>query len=272
MPCPLVTLLTDFGTADGYVAAMRGVLYRLCPHARHVTISHEIPPQGVWRGAFVLASAAPWFPPGTVHLAVVDPGVGTDRRAIVVEAGRQVLVGPDNGLFTLVLDRAPDARVFEITRRDLGPREIHPTFHGRDLFAPAAAHLAGGLPSDELGPPVDDPVWLAIEPPVVADDRLELTVLDVDRCGNVATNLPRGALVPPRPGLVPRLGVPGQPPRRLARTYAESAPGATIVLWGSSGWLEIARNRDSAATALGLSPGDRVQLALAWSDADPPAE
>ncbi len=268
MSAPLVTLLTDFGTADGYVAAMRGVLIRLCPQARHVTISHEIPPQDVRRGAFVLASAAPWFPPDTVHLAVVDPGVGTDRRAIVVEAGRHLHVGPDNGLFTLVLDRVPDARVFEIARRDLGPREIHPTFHGRDLFAPVAAHLAGGLPPDELGPPIDDPVRLSIEPPLVAEDRLELTVLDVDRFGNVTTNLPRGGLVAPRAGLAPRIGVPDQPPRPLARTYAESAPGGTVVLWGSSGWLEIARNRDSAAAALGLAPGDRVRLALAWGEAD----
>jgi len=264
MSTPLITLLTDFGTADAYVAAMRGVLLRLCPAARHVTITHEVPPQDVWRGAFVLAGAAPWFPPRTVHLAVVDPGVGTDRRAIVVASGSHLFVGPDNGLFTLVLDRDPRARVLRIDRRDLGPVRIHPTFHGRDLFAPVAARLAAGLDPGQLGPPIDDPVRLALEPARVGADRIEVTVLDVDRFGNVTTNLAPGDLVPPAPGRTPRLGLPGQPARPLARTYAEAEPGATILLWGSSGWLEIARNRDSAAEALGLGPGDRLRLSLAW--------
>ncbi|GAB4222778.1 MAG: hypothetical protein Kow0062_21420 [Acidobacteriota bacterium] len=264
MDRPVVTLLTDFGTADGYVAAMRGVLCRLCPEARQVTISHEIPPQDVWRGAWVLATAAPWFPPGTVHLAVVDPGVGTDRRPIVVRAGGQTCVGPDNGLFTHVLDGDPDAAVHVIARRDLGPRRIAPTFHGRDLFAPAAAHLVRGLAPGDLGPRIDDPVRLPVEPPRVTGDALELTVLDVDRFGNVTTNLARHALVPPRAGLEPRVGLPGRPPGPLALTYAEAEPGATVVLWGSSDRLEIARNRDSAAAALGLAPGDRIRLALRW--------
>ncbi|MDH3285304.1 MAG: SAM-dependent chlorinase/fluorinase, partial [Acidobacteriota bacterium] len=193
---PIISLTTDFGVSGPYVGAMRGVLLSRCPSARLVDITHRIPPHDVLAGAFVLAAAAPWFPDGTIHLAVVDPGVGGVRRALVVQTHRQLYVGPDNGLFTAILDREPRAALYAIDRSRLGLMEAHPTFHGRDLFAPVAAELASGLEPSRVGERVSDPVrgWSAGPRACGPDGSLELRVLDVDRFGNVTTDLTREIL------------------------------------------------------------------------------
>ena len=171
-PTPIVTLTTDCGCGDYYVGAMKGAILRIAPEAQLVDISHQIPPQDVLAAAFVLRHAAREFPPGTVHLAVVDPGVGTQRRPLALQSSGHLWVGPDNGLFSFVLDRA-DSRVHEIIRRDLGRPDPSNTFHGRDLFAPLAAHLCRGLDLAAVGPPVADPVRLAESAPCKSAGRID---------------------------------------------------------------------------------------------------
>lgn len=259
---PLITLLTDFGAHDAYVGAMRGVLLSRCPAVNLVDITHEVPPHDIRRADFLLAAAAPWFPDGTIHLAIVDPGVGGSRRAIVLETDRHLFVGPDNGLFTRVADRAAAWQAFELDPARLGLSEVHPTFHGRDLFAPAAAALAGGRGAEELGARVSNLVRISLAKPSRSSvDELELVVLHVDRFGNVVTSL----------GLDSRESAPGDPPWTivcegrpvplpLAATYSEASPGTLFAIWGSSGWLEISLAQARADTILGVGTGDRLVI------------
>ncbi len=272
---PVVTLITDFNTADGYVGAMKGVVLSICPRAQLVDITHAIPPQDVCRAAFALYNAARFFPAGTIHLAVVDPGVGTPRRPLAARVGGMTYVGPDNGLFTLVLQAHPPEMVVELQNPAYRAGEVSHTFHGRDLFAPTAAHLAAGVPLREFGPAVDD--WVALPlPPLTLrpPDQVAGEVVYCDHFGNAVTNI--GVLRWEREGLaltpllndhrlalrlpadvrVERLG------RRLplCTTYGEVASGAPLALVGSSGWLEIAVRDGSAAAVLGLQPGDKVFL------------
>lgn len=262
---PIITLLTDFGTDAGYAGAVSGVLLSYCPDARLVTIAHDVPAHDVLAGAFTLASAAPWFPHGTVHLAVVDPGVGGSRRGIVVDADGQHFVGPDNGIFTFLYQRSRSCRVHVIERHELGLATIHPTFHGRDLFAPIAGRLAQGQDAREFGRVIHDPIRLAIPDVGQRDGALVLSVLHIDRFGNVTTNATEAALA--------RAGAPlsaarvttsdGQArPVRRVRAYADARGGEIVLLLGSAGYLEIARDRASAAEALGISAGDELTLSF----------
>src|SRR5688572_29785189 len=189
---PVIALLTDFGTQDHYVGAMKGAILSVCPEAQLVDIVHELPPHDVEAAAFALAAAHPAFPPGTVFLTVVDPGVGSSRRALVLETRGWRFVAPDNGLLTLILADHPDARLHEVTNTSLFRDEVSATFHGRDVFGPVAGHLARGLPLEEVGPPARDPVRLSL-PPLRRHDGAswEAAVLHVDRFGNLTTNLTR---------------------------------------------------------------------------------
>lgn len=257
---PIVTLLTDFGTEGPYAAALRGVLLARCPDATIVDLTHEIPRHDIPGGAYVLAAAAPWYPAGTVNLAVVDPGVGGPRRAVAVVAGGQFFVGPDNGLFTLVAERGAEFR--EIDPGPLGVRAPSATFHGRDLFAPAAAALASGTAFAAIGAPVTDPVRLDLTPRA-AGGRLSARVLHVDRFGNVTTaitpaDLTRAGFADPAALTLDDPRVPAMP---LVRTYGEGPPDRPFLLWGSSGRLEIALDRASAAARLGVRAGDEVVFA-----------
>lgn len=272
MRSELVTLLTDFGLTDPYVGAMKGAMLSAAPGVRLVDISHEVPPHDVLAGSYLLACAAPWFPEGTVHVAVVDPGVGSDRRAVAVRTARHVYVAPDNGLLTAALDRDPpvEARVVEPARLELG--NLHPTFHGRDLFGPVGARLAAGLDVSSCGPDAA-PLVRAYQPPSTTspDGTITATVLHVDRFGNVTTNLTPDDLT----GLVPELentvpgGMnpapplsldPGDSPLPWHPSYSYAEPSTLFLLWGSSGYLEIAINRQSAATRLALRPGAPLTL------------
>jgi S-adenosylmethionine hydrolase len=283
----LITLTTDFGTADGYVGAMKGVILGIAPDARLVDISHEIAPQNVRQAAYVLYSTYPFFPPHTVHLVVVDPGVGSTRRPIALRTEAGTFVGPDNGVFSYVGACEPDAVIVELAEpRYRLPRASH-TFHGRDVFAPAAAHLAAGVPITALGPPVCDPVTFPRPRLEVAPDSITGEVLHADRFGNVVTSVGhivwRGdelVLDPAFQGAGDRgregekgehvcfkageatVVVAGQEIAGVRRTYAEVEPGETLALVGSAGHLEIAVREGNAARMLGLCPGDAVMLRL----------
>jgi S-adenosylmethionine hydrolase len=242
---PLVTLLTDFGTADGYVAEMKGVLMSSVPEAMLLDLSHELAPQDVESARLALARCWRRFPPATVHLVVVDPGVGSSRRALAVESDDRLLVGPDNGVLSPALLLA-GARVVELPI----PPTASPTFHGRDVFAPAAALLAAGAPLDTLGSPVTDAIVRRTpEARRRADGALEGEVIAVDRFGNAITNL-----------LSRRGGVLEVAGRSLPvrRTYADVARGDAVALCGSSGLVEVAVRDGSAASVLGIRRGTIV--------------
>jgi S-adenosylmethionine hydrolase len=248
----IITLTTDFGTREGYVGTIKGVLLSIAPQARLVDISHEIEPHDIRQAAYVLAAAAPYFPSGTLHLAVVDPGVGSARRALVIRTSRAFLVGPDNGLFTLLLQDEPDAECYAITHPAFMLPRVSATFHGRDVFAPAAAHLACGVSPAEFGPRVTDAVRLALPQPVQQPDGTWLgQVLYADHFGNLVTSIRQEHLH--SLGHI-EITLGQQRLTGLQRTYAESAPGELIALVGSSGHLEISVVKGNAAHTLGLGP------------------
>jgi len=298
-PTPLVTLTTDFGTTDGYVGTMKGVIFNIVPSARLVDISHEIAPQDVRQAAYVLYTAYPFFPPHTVHIVVVDPGVGSARRPIALRTPAGYFVGPDNGVFSYVMACEPVEALVELADPRYRLPQVSRTFHGRDVFAPAAAHLAAGVPIMALGPPVRDPVTLP--PP-----RLEITsggvtgeVLHADHFGNVITSIgllvwsggellldpafqqargkrqEAGGRMQEAGGGKQEVGgrgqvrvgaaeavvvVAGQEIAGVYRTYAQVEPGEVLALVGSEGHLEIAVREGHAARRLGLRPGDAVVL------------
>jgi S-adenosylmethionine hydrolase len=190
----IITLTTDFGTRDGYVGAMKGVILGVAPTASVVDISHEISPQDVAEGAFVLASACPCFPPATIHVAVVDPGVGTERRGVLIETERYVLIGPDNGLFSGVLAVDPLVRAVSLENPSLMRPDVSATFHGRDVFAPAAAHIARGVPVAEFGPEVASPVELNLWRAESTSGCVTGRVVHIDGFGNCVTNIGRAAV------------------------------------------------------------------------------
>jgi S-adenosylmethionine hydrolase len=265
---PIITLTSDFGLRDPYVAAMKGVILDINPTATMVDVSHDVEPQRVAQGAFVLGAALPYFPRGTVHLAVVDPGVGGERRGLVLATPRGLFVGPDNGLLSPALpDEAragatepgqasavplPEGhRAFAITRRQYMREPVSTTFHGRDVFAPVAAHLSLGVDAEESGERVDS--VLAFPPFRArrrADGGLEGRVLHVDRFGNLVTDVRAEDL--PAGGVWIEIG--GQVIRGLRRTYEEA--GGLAALVGSSGYLEVALPGGSAAAELGVDIGD----------------
>lgn len=255
----IVTLLTDFGTVDAFVGVMKGVILGINPAARLVDLTHEIPAHDVEAAAFVLHTTYRFFPPGTVHVVVVDPGVGSARRAIAVEAGKQVFVAPDNGVLSYVFAREPAFEAVAVERRDLCLAEVSATFHGRDVFAPIAAHLSLGLPLEELGPRVESVVQGAIAQPVAEGRRAWGRVVYFDRFGNAITNLPRELVVGATESEV-KVVVGGHTVRGLAHCYEQGGQEAPIALWGSSGYLEIAVRRASARDLLGLTRGQEVVI------------
>jgi S-adenosylmethionine hydrolase len=245
---PLITLLTDFGTADGYVAEMKGVIFSHVPEAQVVDISHDIAPQDVDGARLAVARYWRKFPEGTVHVIVVDPGVGSPRAAIAVASDGRFLVGPDNGALSPALLVA-GARVVSLSI----PAQAAPTFHGRDVFAPAGSLLATGAPLDSLGPPLDEPVVRRTpEAKRLADGTISGEVIAIDRFGNLITNL-----VAPRGGTV---AIAGRVIGPLGRTYADVLSGELVAVVGSSGLVEIAVRDGSAARELGVGRGASVLL------------
>jgi len=260
---PLIALLTDFGTRDHYVAAMKAVALGICPEAVLIDITHEIEPQDVCGGALELAACYRDFPDGTVFLVVVDPGVGSARRAIAAEAGGYRFVAPDNGVLGVVFDATPPARVVELTEPRYARARVTRTFEGRDRFAPAAAWLAAGVDLTALGRPVADPERLRVPRPEVRDAGVVGEIVRVDRFGNLISNIGRAlvdALARPRGAAAPEIRVGGRLVAQLVATYAEVAPGEVCALFGSSDHLEVAVRGGSAARALGLGRGAAVHV------------
>ena len=254
---PLITLLSDFGLVDGYVGAMKGVLLRRCPEARLIDLSHEIAPGAIDMGAYVLHQAGPWFPEAAIHLAVVDPGVGSGRRAVVLDSGTHRYVAPDNGLLTLVLETAPDGRAFLIENEALWEPEVSPVFHGRDIFSPVAAHLASGGGFEAVGPQVALDSLVRRPWPLYSHTDTVRTgqVIHVDRFGNLVTNLRiHGAENAIGTVEVSGYRIP------VARTYSDVPEGELVALRGSTGLLEIACHYGSALEKLGSD--DR--LVVTW--------
>jgi hypothetical protein len=246
----IITLLSDFGTKDEYVGCLKGVILGINPQATLVDLSHEVPPQDIRAGAFILAGAAPYFPPGTVHLAVVDPGVGAGRRALAARARGQYWVGPDNGLFHLAFSGQTDVEMVSLETPAYFLPQVSATFHGRDLFAPVAAHLSLGAALERLGPPLTDPVRLPWPEPVFAADVVRGEIIQVDSFGNLVSNIAADALFSWLNGKSFRLRVGAITLIGLRHTYAEAVPGELLVLVGSRGYLEIACARGNAAARL----------------------
>jgi S-adenosyl-L-methionine hydrolase (adenosine-forming) len=259
----VITLLTDFGAEDYFVGAMKGVILTRSPGSILVDITHDIPAHDIQAAAFTLNGAYAWFPAGSIHLAVVDPGVGSARRPILVHSGDHLFVGPDNGLFTLVLDQFPAAQTRHITNSAYFLPEPSTTFHGRDVFAPVAAALAEGILPEALGPIIHDTVRLgsAVCAPL-PDGSLNGKIVHIDHFGNCVTNLP-SHLFPKtaetRPFVLQGNGFEAW---ALARSYEEGALCAArpFLIRGSAGLLEIALSCSSAAKAFGISVADPVRL------------
>ncbi len=255
---PVITLLSDFGTRDGYVGAMKGVLLSRCPAARLIDLSHEIEPGEIASGAWVLAQAAPHFPEGSVHLAVVDPGVGSERRALACEIDGRLYVAPDNGLLSGVLGKGRALRAHALTRSGTWSEPVSAVFHGRDVFAPVAAHLAGGGVLEDVGEPLDpDSLVRSASPgPRREHGALVGRVIHVDRFGNLITDL----CLPEEDAGGFCVEIAGEADLPVARCYSDVAEGELLALVGSEGYLEVACNRDSAARRMRARVGHVVVL------------
>jgi S-adenosyl-L-methionine hydrolase (adenosine-forming) len=260
---PIITLLTDFGSQDSYVGIMKGVMLSLNPEAVLVDLVHEVPPQDTISGAFLLAEAAPYFPPGTIHLAVVDPGVGTLRRALAAKARDQFWVGPDNGLFHLVFQEGPPPDLVCLENPAYFRESVSRTFQGRDIFAPVAAHLSLGTPLEAFGPPLTDPISFPWPQPEFSPSAVRGEIVHIDGFGNLVTNIRGGELLNwlaerPHVVILGSLTIPG-----LTRTYGEAAAGEFLALVGSHGYLEIACAQGNAARRLTVGRGRAVSVAVA---------
>jgi S-adenosyl-L-methionine hydrolase (adenosine-forming) len=247
-----ITLLTDFGTADGYVAAMKGVIASIAPSVIVDDAMHDIAPGDVAAAAWALAGYWRLYPPGTVHVAVVDPGVGSDRAALAMLADDHILVGPDNGIFTHVLQDAGTVSAISITEPAFIRDVVSATFHGRDVFAPAAAHLAAGAQLDQLGPPVEAPVRLPLPASAREHERVRGVVVSVDRFGNLITNVP-GSWVSARM----RVRI-GDVEVAVGKTYADVESGMPLALEGSRGVIEVSVRDGRANALLGVGVGAAV--------------
>ena len=243
----MISLLTDFGTADYFVGAVKGAILSVNPSAVIVDITHEIPPQDVAAGAFTLLAAYKTFPAGTIHVAVVDPGVGSRRRPIIVSANEQFFVGPDNGLFTYIYDREPAHRIIHVTAERFFRRDVSTTFHGRDIFAPVGAALSNGVEIEEFGAEISDEVRLpSLETP--------LRIINIDRFGNCVTNITRDRLDSEI------LIINGRTISEFRQFYGEGDNESLFAIWGSAGFLEISVNGGSAAKVIGANRGDEVSF------------
>jgi S-adenosylmethionine hydrolase len=260
-----ISLCTDYGCADGFVAACHGVIARIAPHARVLDVTHAVPPGDVRHGSVVLADTLPWLP-AAVHVAVVDPGVGTARRGVALVLGDAVLVGPDNGLLLPAAEVLGGVRAaYELAEPAYRLPAVSATFHGRDIFAPAAAHLAADVPPDALGPALDPASLVALPVPVCAveGDRIRVEVLAVDHFGNVALAAGAAELdaVGLRTGAAATLRWPaGVEPVVLGTTFGDVAPGELVLLVDSAGHVAVACRGDSAARHTGLRSGTVVEL------------
>jgi S-adenosylmethionine hydrolase len=257
----VISLTTDFGLKDSYVGEIKGVILSLCPDATLVDLTHGVEKFNVRMGAFMLSSSAPYFPKGTVHMAIVDPGVGTQRRPIIVETTQGFFVGPDNGLLILAAEAQGIKQTRVIESRLLMLPHVSNTFHGRDIFAPVAAQIANGLPFEEFGPQIADIVKPEFTQVIRRGDSLEGEVLYVDDFGNIITNIHRRDMGILRESIIQIEFL--QKPRRqmkLSTTYADAQPKKPIAIIGSHNYLEIALNQGNAAAEFSVKAGDKITV------------
>lgn len=258
----IITILTDFGLKDGFVGVMRGVIWSIAPDAHIADISHQIAPQDIYEGALVLARSAPFFPEGSIHIAVVDPGVGTARRPIAALIGKRYYVGPDNGLFTPLYTEAENSglpvEIVHLDRPRYWRKEISHVFHGRDIFAPVAAHLANSVPLNEMGTPIRDPIRLEVPQPERTDRGWKSTIVHIDNFGNIAASLRQEHLE----GMeVKTVKLCGREIQGMVHTFGERPPGELVALIGSTGNLVISIVNGNAAQSLGAKKGDLIEVA-----------
>lgn len=263
---PIITLTSDFGSRDYFTASVKGVILKINPTAQLIDISHEIAPQDIWESAYVLKQAYSYFPKGSVHLAVVDPGVGTSRRPIIVVTESYYFVGPDNGLFSLIYQEAERIRVHHITAGHYFLPNPGPTFHGRDIFAPVAAWLAKGIPSGNFGDEITDYAKLNVPLPKVTENNIDGHVVHIDRFGNIITSITYKEIQPllgegADPGLA-SVTLAGKQIKGLKKFYAEAAPGEPGAIINSSGALEIFMYKQNARTTLSVKRGEGVRLTV----------
>jgi len=260
---PIITLLSDFGLKDSYVAQMKAAILSICPKATIVDISHQVERHNLRMGAFILASVAPYFPDGTIHVAVVDPGVGGKRRPVLIETNRSFYVGPDNGLLFLAAKSDGIKKVYHIVERRFMAEQVSATFHGRDIFAPVAAHIANGVKPSRVGGVVTDFVVPDYSEAKIERGAVDCEVVHIDGFGNVVTNLHSRDLgkTVMRYGSLFKLKYKGKSVGlKLCRTYSDVHVGALLGLIGSHGFLEIAVNQGSAAKRLEVTQGSKLKL------------
>ncbi len=255
-PSGIITLTTDFGWKDPYTAAMKGIILSIYPGAVLVDVTHDISPGSIREAADTLLQSVPCFPAGTVHVGVVDPGVGTQRRAIAAESGGRFLVGPDNGLFWPLFSQDVESRVVHLRDERFFCRSVSNTFHGRDVFAPVAAHLAAGSELEEMGDVIKNPVRLDVSRPRLEDGALLGEITRVDRFGNLVTNISRDDLAAFLRGRDPRFQVGDLEVRGLKACYGDVQAGETLALIGSTGCLEISVNGGRASDMAAPGPGE----------------
>ncbi len=261
----VISLLSDFGLKDPYVAEMKAVVFSICPEARIVDVSHEIEKFNIRMGAFVLASAAPYFPKETIHVAVVDPGVGTKRRPILVVTKRAFYVGPDNGLLMLSAQRQGIGHVYQVTNKQYMLPQVSRTFHGRDIFAPTAAHLARGLAPSEFGPEISDYVVPKFAEPGLSKNVLSGEVIHIDDFGNVITNVSMKELekIGIKEGDMLHVKLKEDMIKlKLCTAYGEVKAKQPLAIIGSHNFLEISVNQGNAARRFRVGIGETVQVSL----------
>lgn len=251
----IVTLITDFRTSDGYMGAVFGVLKSINPDVDIITIASNIPPADIRKASRVLASSYRFYPDGTVHMVVVDPTVGPERRALLISDDRYFLLGPDNGVLTPVLESSPDCKCYNITNEKFRLSSGSETFHGRDLFAPVASYLTLGIPPEEFGPEINDPMRLEYpEPERIGNDIIGI-VIDIDSFGNLVTNIP-SEMVDEDTTII----ICGHTIRGLSRSYADVPEKQPLAYIGSSGYLEVAINKGNAANYFGALIFEEVKI------------
>ena len=260
MPHPLITFTTDFGPSSPYVAAMKGVILSICPEAILVDITHAIEPQNIQHASIVLDGVCPWFPPGTIHVAVVDPGVGTARKLLCALVLGQIVLAPDNGLVSRLALRQPDPTIIAITRPEFWLPEVSATFHGRDILAPVAARLAQGLPPERLGERL--PQWVELERAEVqvGAHKIKGVIESIDSFGNLISNITAAQLEGVPPGEETAVVCDEHETRGIFRTYGDQPEMTLIALVGSSGKLELAIVNESAKIMLGVRVGTPVEV------------
>lgn len=255
----IITLTTDFGYLDPFAGVMKGVIYSICPNVKIVDLTHDISPQDIWKGNFVIRSAYRYFPKGTIHVCVIDPGVGSLRKPILIETTSYFFIGPDNGLLTTIIETENIKSVFELTNNKYFLQEVSQTFHGRDIFAPVAAHLAVGKAPKEFGKEINIESLTKIQIPKLIKGKNSYTgiVQFIDHFGNLITNIPNNLISSKVTGKVKNLEFTG-----LVTSFGEGEANKLTAIKGSSGYIEIFINKGSAQKLTNTNISDEVELRL----------